>query len=148
MIWWQEYAPITREAWENMKPMTQTDWIDGEALPVATDKADIPESEVQEKCVAHARNNGAYARKFSSPQNRSVPDYIFVWNGLQWFVEFKRFGKKPTKQQYEEHAAIRAAGGAVWICDDVEVFKRRFKCVRDEMDVCDCEDDYPVGEFE
>jgi hypothetical protein len=130
------------------KPMTQTDWIDGEALPVVTNKADIPESEVQEKCVAHARSHDAWARKFSSPQNRSVPDYIFVWNGLQWFVEFKRFGKKPTKQQYEEHAGIRASGGAVWVCDDVEDFKRRFKELRDTQSVGERVQDYPPDAFE
>jgi hypothetical protein len=127
--------------------MTQTDWLDGDALPVVTDKADIPESDVQEKCVEHARHHDAWARKFSSPQNRSVPDYIFCWNGLQWFVEFKRWGKKPTKQQYEEHAAIREAGGAVWVCDDVDDFKLRFADVRNVGDVFERESDYPEGTF-
>jgi hypothetical protein len=128
--------------------MTQTDWIDGEALPVVTNKADIPESDVQEKCVAHARSFGAYARKFSSPQNRSVPDYIFIWQTVPFFVEFKRFGKKPTKQQYEEHAAIRDAGGGVWVCDDVEDFKRRFKELRDVKCMLERVGDYPPGAFD
>ena len=121
------------------------DWLTGDALSVTTDLSEIPEADIQEKCVEHARSHGAWARKFSSPANRSVPDYIFCWRGLVWFVEFKRFGKKPTKAQYDEHEKIRKAGGVVWVCDDVEDFKQRFGVIPLRRGVDERESDYPVG---
>ena len=105
--------------------MNNCDWLTGDALPVTTDLSEIPEADVQEKCVDYARSHGAWARKFSSPANRSVPDYIFCWTGLILFVEFKRYGKRPTKAQYDEHKKIRDAWGHVWIVDNVAEFKRR-----------------------
>lgn len=97
--------------------------------PFPVKLTDIKEADIQSRCVEFARRLGAWARKFSSPANRSVPDYIFCWAGLVWFVEFKRKGKPPTPQQADEHKAIRAAGGVVWVIDDIEEFKERFKTV-------------------
>jgi hypothetical protein len=34
-----------------------------------------------------------------------------------FFVEFKRTGESPTPLQLEEHAAMRAAGLTVYVCD-------------------------------
>lgn len=123
--------------------MNNCDWISGDPLPV--EPADLLEADIQDKCVTHARHHGAWARKFSSPANRSVPDYIFCWQGGVWFVEFKRKGKRPTKQQYEEHAAIREAGGAVWVCDDIVDFKQRFGHVRNTGMVLERKSDYPAN---
>lgn len=103
----------------------QQDLFDGDVFKIERPLAEIPEAEVQEKCVTHLRDKGAYARKFSSPANRSVPDYIFTWRGWTWYVEFKRFGKEPTEAQAEEHSKIREAGGTVWVIDTVDEFKRR-----------------------
>ena len=119
------------------------DWLMGDVLPVTTDLSEIPEADVQEKCVEHARSHGAWARKFSSPANRSVPDYIFCRVGLIWFVEFKRHGKRPTKAQYDEHKKIRAAGGKVWVSDEVAVFKRRFWLVLNRDDTAEVLFDRP-----
>ena len=73
--------------------MTYSELFDDGPFPVKKD--DIPEADVQSRCVEYARRHDAWARKFSSPANRSVPDYIFCWEGIIWFVEFKRHGKEP-----------------------------------------------------
>jgi hypothetical protein len=103
--------------------MMQEDLFDGDAAPVSNDTP--LESDIQSKCVAYVRSLGAYARKFSSPANRSVPDYIITLRGMTWYVEFKRLGNEPTEAQWKEHEAIRAAGGEVWVIDSVEEFKGR-----------------------
>jgi hypothetical protein len=81
------------------------------------------EAEVQEKCVTHARSKEWWARKFSSPANRAVPDYIFGKAGCTVFVEFKAPGKKPTENQLEEHAKMAEAGLSVHVIDNVLAFK-------------------------
>ena len=103
--------------------MNQPDLFEGGPLTVNPD--DLSEADIQAKCVEHVRRMGAYARKFSSPANRSVPDYVITLDGVTWYVEFKRYGKHPTKAQAEEHAKIRMAGGTVWVIDDVDVFRKR-----------------------
>lgn len=81
------------------------------------------EKDVQAKCVAKARAQGWWARKFSSaPGNTSVPDYIFGRDGVVVFVEFKRPGGKPTPKQLDEHRRMREAGLMVYVCDDIDSF--------------------------
>lgn len=66
------------------------------------------EAEVQEKSVERARRRGWWARKFSSPSNRSVHDYVFGKNDFIFWVEFKREGvTEPTDKQADEHDAMR-----------------------------------------
>ena len=83
------------------------------------------EKDIQKTCVDWARNRGWWARKFSSPANRSVPDYLFsrAGNG-KFFSEFKAPKKKATDAQLEEQRLMRIAG---WIglqeCDGVAMFK-------------------------
>ena len=101
--------------------MKQPDLFDGDVLPTAP--GDLLEAEIQSACIDYARRQGAYARKFSSPANRSVPDYIITFDGSTWYVEFKKKGKQPTEAQLKEHALIRGAGGIVWVIDDIGVFK-------------------------
>ena len=100
--------------------MSQQDLFEGEALPV---QASSRESDIQDECIRWARKQGAYCRKFSSPANRSVPDYVIVFDGRTYFVEFKAPGKQPTEQQKKEHDAIRAARGMVWLCSSLTVFQ-------------------------
>lgn len=104
--------------------MNQPDLFEGDALPVDVDD-DPLESDIQSACVELARRHGAYARKFSSPANRSVPDYILTLHGATWYVEFKRKGKEPTKAQADEHQKIRDAGGVVWVIDNANEFRLR-----------------------
>lgn len=86
------------------------------------------EKDVQKKSVEFARAQGWWARKFSSPANRSVPDYLFakeVSPGVKrkFAVEFKKPGGKPTEAQMEEIVTMRAAGWDVYMLDNIEQFK-------------------------
>lgn len=81
------------------------------------------EKDIQKTCVDWARANGWWARKFSSPANRSVPDYLFAKNEGKIAVEFKAPGKVPTDAQAEEIKLMRAAGWDVYVIDDIDKFK-------------------------
>ena len=84
------------------------------------------EKDIQSACVKWARARGWWARKFASPANRSVPDYLFGRDGCTIFAEFKAPGKKATEAQLEEHAAMAAVGLSVHVIDDVTRFKSLF----------------------
>ena len=83
------------------------------------------EKDIQSACVSWARSRGWWARKFSSPANRSVPDYLFAGNGWKFFCEFKAPGKKATDNQIDEQRLMRAAGwDGLQECDSVADFKQ------------------------
>lgn len=95
----------------------------------------LTEGYIQSKCVEYARDRGFWARKFSSPAQRSVPDYLFskryAFDRVEWAEEFKGPGKTSTEAQLEEQAKMTAAGWEV-IKDtgtngqaDIDAFKRR-----------------------
>ena len=75
------------------------------------------EREVESWSKVVARKAGWWCRKFTSPAHRSSPDDIFGKLGRVFFVEFKRTGEDPTELQLEEHAAMRAHGMTVYVCD-------------------------------
>jgi hypothetical protein len=88
-------------------------------------KRKVLEKDIQKACVAWARERGYWARKFSSPANRSVPDYLFAGASISKFAcEFKAPGKTSTKAQVDEQEAMRNAGWYVFECDDVAEFKQ------------------------
>lgn len=96
---------------------------DLEALPVIKV---LLEKDVQSACVAWMRKCGYWARKFSSPAARSVPDYLFAHDRYGKFAaEFKAPGKRATDKQKDEQQLMRDAGWEVWQEeDDIEDFKR------------------------
>jgi hypothetical protein len=77
----------------------------------------VLERDVESWAKVQARKAGWWCRKFTSPAHRSSPDDIFAKRGRVFFVEFKRTGESPTELQLEEHAAMRAAGLTVYVCD-------------------------------
>lgn len=96
----------------------------------------LREKDIQKKCVEYARSKGFWARKFSSPSQRSVPDYLFgkqMKNGqaVKWAEEFKAPKKGPTDAQRDEQKLMRDAGWVVypdtgrWGQADIDAFKRR-----------------------
>lgn len=69
-----------------------------------------------------------WARKFSSPAQRSVPDYLFAAKKnpssvRKFAIEFKAPGKTSTPAQVDEQQKMRDAGWDVYECDSVEKFK-------------------------
>lgn len=91
---------------------------------IQTPKRKLLEKDIQSACVRWARGRGWWCRKFSSPANRAVPDYIFGKDGFALFVEFKAPGKTATEQQQEEHNAMLAVRLVVHVVDSVDVFKK------------------------
>lgn len=91
---------------------------------IQTPTRKLLERDVQSQSVRWARDRGWWARKFASPANRSVPDYIFGKDGFTLFVEFKAPGKTATDAQQEEHNLMLAARLVVHVIDDVDKFKK------------------------
>ena len=91
--------------------------------PLRLPSSEPLERDVQRKVIAHAKQLGAYARKFSSPANAAVPDYIVLHRGRALFIEFKRRGKRPTPNQEDELRQIREQAFLIFVIDDVPVGK-------------------------
>lgn len=102
----------------------------------------VLEADLQDQCVRWYRGRivGAWARKFSSISQRSVPDYLFgrvlsIGPKTKFACEFKKPGAKKkflekhgvwvmsTEAQYEEQVDMRLAGWFVFECDNFETFK-------------------------
>lgn len=87
-----------------------------------------PEAKVQSDCRKHAKKLGWWARKFSSPSQRGVTDFLFAkvsaFLGPQKIaVEFKAPGETSTPLQMHEQELMRQAGWDVYECDNLEYFK-------------------------
>lgn len=80
------------------------------------------ESFIERKCCEWAKVNGWLAFKFTSPNNRAVPDRLFIKDGRVVFVEFKAPGKQPTKLQASVINLMRARGATVFVIDNYEGF--------------------------
>jgi hypothetical protein len=97
------------------------DLFDGEIQTVKRTLLEV--RDIQDPCVRWMRDRGWWARKFVSPNNRSVMDYVFGKDTWTEFVEFKAPDKTLTKAQKEEHKAARACGMRPVVFDNVEKFK-------------------------
>ena len=80
------------------------------------------ESTIEMNCSKWAKDNGWLGFKFSSPQQRGIPDRLFIRNGSTVYVEFKAPGKHATKYQLHIIAKIREHGATVHIIDNLEGF--------------------------
>lgn len=78
------------------------------------------EREIEKKVKAHAKATGWLTYKWVSPQNRGVPDSIFIKDGLVVFIEFKAYGKNPTKLQQKTISNLKDHNCLVFVCDNVE----------------------------
>jgi hypothetical protein len=81
------------------------------------------ESKIEINCSRWAKSNGWLGFKFSSPQQRGVPDRLYIKNGVTVYVEFKALGKKATKYQLHTIEKMREHGANVYIIDNLEDFK-------------------------
>ncbi len=115
-----------------------------EASAPAKVQTEMLEADLQAQCVRWAKSRGYWARKFSSISQRSVPDYLFAWDGFslkhaglritgktKFACEFKRPGCKinkdtgvmSTQAQVDEQEAMRLAGWFVFECNNFDKFK-------------------------
>jgi Holliday junction resolvase len=79
------------------------------------------ESTIEKALVKRVKELGGKCEKFTSPNNRAVPDRIVTLPGnIIIFVELKAPGKKPTKLQDKDHRDRRALGCDVRVIDNME----------------------------
>lgn len=78
------------------------------------------ESSIEGAAVAFAEAHGWWAAKFVSPGLRAVQDHIFIRDGRVLFVEFKRPGEKPRKQQLKRRDDMIAHGAEVHSVDNLK----------------------------
>jgi hypothetical protein len=65
--------------------------------------------------------------KFTSPNNKGVPDRLFIRDGQIFFIEFKAPGKMPTMLQNHIIGMMELAGAVVHIVDDVSKLEEIIK---------------------
>ncbi len=83
-----------------------------------------PEAKIETTVCNYARKMGVYCRKYTSPAHRSVPDDLFLYKGMCWFIEFKAPGKKATSGQEREIKRIRDQGIQCFVVADAVIGKR------------------------
>lgn len=74
-----------------------------------------------------AKMRGWWYSKFTSPGKRAVPDRLFIRKGRHVFIEVKKHGEVPTRQQLRRHQDMRDHGAEVYWVDSVEEAKRILK---------------------
>ena len=79
------------------------------------------EKTIEAKCNKHAKDEYEILQyKFNSEARRSVPDRIYIPRSAPiFFIEYKRWGQKPTGGQKREISKIRAQGKDVFVVDNV-----------------------------
>lgn len=85
------------------------------------------ESYIEKKVCDFAKQQGWSVFKFSSPNNRGVPDRIGFRDGKVVLVEFKAPGKKPTALQLKVIERIRNEGIECHVIDSIEDGKQIFE---------------------
>lgn len=86
----------------------------------------IQESYIERKSCAIAKAAGWLVYKFSSPNQKGVPDRIFIRAGRVVFAEFKAPGKQPTPLQARQIEKLREQGMEVHVIDSVEDARHAF----------------------
>lgn len=84
----------------------------------------MKESKIEKSVCDYAKNKGWLVYKFSSPNNKGVPDRIFMRRGIMFFMEFKSFGKSATNLQIFVMMKIERIGFKCYVIDNVEEGKR------------------------
>lgn len=71
----------------------------------------------------YAKANGWLCRKHRTPGHNGAPDDWFAKNGHLFFVEFKKEGEEPSREQLLQHQEYQAAGMQVYVCDNKVQFQ-------------------------
>lgn len=81
------------------------------------------ERDIENRVCAYAKRKGCWVRKFTSPNNRGVPDRLFIYKRRVFFIEFKRKGRKPTALQTKTIEEMKSHGAEVYVIDNVQAGK-------------------------
>ena len=84
------------------------------------------ESVIEKKVSDYANLLGWISYKFTSPQNRGVPDHIYFKEGHTILIEFKAPGKLPTKLQQKHISRLQDQLIPVYVVDDIDQGKGIF----------------------
>jgi hypothetical protein len=58
---------------------------------------------------------------------KGTPDRFFILSGRIYFVEVKKYGKKPSPEQIATHDELRRSGAVIIIADSLKSFMRQFE---------------------
>jgi Holliday junction resolvase len=84
------------------------------------------ENKIESEVCNYAETLGWLQFKFSSPNQKGVPDRIFIRNGAVLFIEFKATGANPTKLQRKKIREILTQGVRVFVIDNIGEGKKLF----------------------
>lgn len=78
------------------------------------------ESVIEHDSMKYAERMGWWEVKLMKCSKNGMPDRLLMRNGRVIFIEFKRPGEEPDKQQRKRHAEIRAHKIEVYVVDRVD----------------------------
>ena len=85
------------------------------------------EADIERPATEYARRRGWFVAKIQFLDKNAAPDHLYARfrNGVkrQIWIEFKKPGETPTRQQLRRHAEMRAAGMDVRWTDSLEQAK-------------------------
>ena len=75
------------------------------------------EKEVEKYLIDQVKKYGGLCYKFTAPGNRAVPDRIVLFSGRTFFIELKRPGEKPRKDQLKKFKDFSKQNIRVYVID-------------------------------
>lgn len=75
------------------------------------------ENDIETYFTRQVKKRGALCYKFTSPGNRAVPDRIVLFSGRTFFIELKRPGGKPRKDQLKKFKDFSKQNIHVYVID-------------------------------
>ena len=78
------------------------------------------ESDLQSDALDFGHVRGWFAQKTEFAGRRGAPDTVFIRHGRTVWIEFKKPGEVPTRQQEKVHQEMRAKGAEVYAVDSME----------------------------
>lgn len=104
----------------------------------------VLEKEIEKRVCDYAKEKGMLVYKFSSPNHAAVPDRLFIYHGVFFFIEFKAEGKSVTIPQAREHVRLWSNGARVCVVDNVDSGKQFIDSVVSDHDSIRLIDPQPV----
>lgn len=78
------------------------------------------ENDIEKYLIRRMKSIGALCYKFTSPGTRGVPDRIVIYQGDIFFVELKRPGGKPRKDQLKIMEKFNDQNVPIFVVDTKE----------------------------
>ena len=82
------------------------------------------EKKIELEVVKYAKSKNILSFKMNSTSSRGLPDRIFINKNSIFFIEFKRFGFKPTELQAHTIKTLKDYNCNVFVVDNIELGKK------------------------